>query len=93
MWPASPAHNGPAPVGIRLTGKGRATQCLTQGEYDSLGMDYPVRSSLLMKAVPRKDMLCVVRAYLHPERRSLVVVAPLPEADSDAPSRKEEEHG
>jgi len=33
MWPASPAHNAPAPVGIRFTGKGRAAQCLAGFDF------------------------------------------------------------
>jgi zinc protease len=53
---------------------------ITYAEYYGLGLDYPENHASLIRAVTREDVLRVARAYLHPQKAIVVVVANLKEA-------------
>jgi zinc protease len=64
----------------RLDTLGKIVGFLTQVEYYGLGLDYIERYSEYIDAVTDEDVLRVARAYLDPDRATLVVVGRLPEA-------------
>jgi zinc protease len=65
---------------LRLGTQKKLASFMTSSEYYGLGLDYPDRYPSLIRSVTREDVLRVARAYLHPKRSILVIVAHLNEA-------------
>jgi len=74
---------------LRLDTQGKLAGFLTVMEYFGLGLDYPERYPSLINAVTREDVARVAKAYLHPEKAILVVVANLKEAGFETEKTKE----
>jgi len=65
---------------MRLNTQAKLAHFLSQVEYYGLGLDYPEKYAFLIGSVTRDEVLRVARAYLHPEKLILVIVANLKEA-------------
>jgi zinc protease len=68
---------------LRIDTQAELANFITDVEYYSLGLDYPVNYPSYINAVTRQDVLRVAQTYLHPEEAILVVVGNLKEAGMD----------
>ncbi|HEX9445499.1 MAG TPA: insulinase family protein, partial [Candidatus Binatia bacterium] len=60
---------------LRFDTNRKVANFLAQVEFFSLGLDYPDKYPDIIRKVTRDDVLRVAKAYLHPERPIVVVVA------------------
>ncbi len=60
---------------LRFDTNRKVANFLAQVEFFSLGLDYPDKYPDIIRKVTRDDVLRVAKAYLHPERLIVVVVA------------------
>jgi zinc protease len=60
---------------LRLDTNRKVAAFLSQVEFFGLGLDYPERYPVIIRAVTRQDVLRVAKRYLQPEKLIVVVVA------------------
>ncbi|HEY3302633.1 MAG TPA: pitrilysin family protein [Candidatus Binatia bacterium] len=60
---------------LRLDTNRKVAAFLSQVEFFGLGLDYPERYPVIIRAVTRQDVLRVAQRYLQPEKLIVVVVA------------------
>ncbi len=60
---------------LRFDTNRKVANFLAQVEFFSLGLDYPDKYPDIIRKVTRDDVLRVAKAYLHPERLIVIVVA------------------
>ena len=68
---------------LRFDTNRKVANFLAQVEFFDLGLDYPDRYPDIIRKVSRDDVLRVAKAYLHPERLIVVVVADQTKAGLD----------
>jgi len=64
---------------LRMDTQSKFASLLLHDEYYGLGLDYPEKYSLFIKAVTRDDILRAAKSYLHPETCILILVGDLKE--------------
>lgn len=62
---------------MRFNTQGKLARFLSQVEYYGLGLDYPEKYAALIGSITADEVHRVARAYLHPEKLILVIVANL----------------